>query len=105
MDIHGYGIGITPQNQKVIFGGFFHTRGYGYLPREDFLLPVYNREIRMFFFRWEHLFSQVSCGERRTGRVNEFKVVVTYLSGITSLLFLSRKNIYLRFLCGSVVKI
>jgi signal transduction histidine kinase len=33
MDIHGHGIGITSQNQKMIFGGFFHTQGYGYLPR------------------------------------------------------------------------
>jgi len=26
IDFHDYGIGITPQNQKMIFGGFFHTR-------------------------------------------------------------------------------
>ena len=25
-DIHDYGVGITPQNQKMIFGGFFHTQ-------------------------------------------------------------------------------
>jgi len=75
------------------------------MPREDFPMPIYNRKIWMFFLRWEHLFSQGSCGERRTGRFNEFMVTVTYLSGITSPLFLSRKNIYFRFLCGSVVKI
>jgi len=33
IDVHDYGVGITSQNQKMIFGGFFHTRGYGYLPR------------------------------------------------------------------------
>ena len=26
IDFRDYGIGITPQNQKMIFGGFFHTR-------------------------------------------------------------------------------
>ena len=26
IDFHDYGIGITPQNQKMIFGGFFHTQ-------------------------------------------------------------------------------
>ena len=26
IDIHDYGVGITPQNQKMIFGGFFHTQ-------------------------------------------------------------------------------
>jgi len=75
------------------------------MPREDFRMSVYNREISMLLLRWEHLLDHISCGERRTGRFNEFMVTVTYLSGIASPLFLSRKNIYLRFLCGSVVKI
>jgi signal transduction histidine kinase len=26
IDIHDYGVGITSQNQKMIFGGFFHTQ-------------------------------------------------------------------------------
>ena len=26
VNFHDYGIGITPQNQKMIFGGFFHTQ-------------------------------------------------------------------------------
>ena len=26
IDINDYGVGITPQNQKMIFGGFFHTQ-------------------------------------------------------------------------------
>ena len=26
INFHDYGIGITPQNQKMIFGGFFHTQ-------------------------------------------------------------------------------
>jgi signal transduction histidine kinase len=25
IDFHDYGVGITPENQKLIFGGFFHT--------------------------------------------------------------------------------
>jgi signal transduction histidine kinase len=26
IDVHDHGVGITPQNQKLIFGGFFHTQ-------------------------------------------------------------------------------
>ena len=26
IDVHDYGVGITSQNQKMIFGGFFHTQ-------------------------------------------------------------------------------
>jgi signal transduction histidine kinase len=26
IELHDYGVGITPQNQQMIFGGFFHTQ-------------------------------------------------------------------------------